>query len=66
MGEERGGVGYALLATLLALAIIEHWFFVLPIPAASLWRWSLQKRAGVRACACRPASAARKLIDLAR
>lgn len=64
--EPFATVGYALLATLLALAIIEHWFFVLPIPAASLWRWSLQKRAGARSCACRPASAARKLIDLAR
>lgn len=33
--------GYALLATLMALAVIEHWFMILPIPADALWRWSL-------------------------
>jgi len=33
--------GYALLATLMALAVIEHWFMILPIPAEILWRWSL-------------------------
>lgn len=34
-------VGYTLLATLMALAVIEHWFMILPIPAEALWRWSL-------------------------
>lgn len=34
--------GYTMLATLLALAAIEHWFMVLPIPVAALWRWSLR------------------------
>ncbi|MEO0729429.1 MAG: putative photosynthetic complex assembly protein PuhE [Pseudomonadota bacterium] len=34
-------VGYALLATLLALGILEHWLLVLPIPAERLWSWSL-------------------------
>lgn len=33
--------GFALLATLMALAVIEHWFMILPIPAEALWRWSL-------------------------
>ncbi len=34
--------GYMLLATLMALAVIEHWFMILPIPAEALWRWSLK------------------------
>lgn len=34
--------GYVLLATLLALAVIEHWFMILPIPAEALWHWSLK------------------------
>lgn len=29
----------ALLATLVALGMIEHWFMVLPVPDAALWRW---------------------------
>ncbi|MEO0797864.1 MAG: putative photosynthetic complex assembly protein PuhE [Pseudomonadota bacterium] len=34
-------VGLALVATLLGLAILEHWFLILPVPADWLWRWSL-------------------------
>jgi len=34
-------IGFILLATLSALAVIEHWFMLLPIPAEALWRWSL-------------------------
>lgn len=37
--------GYALLATLAALALIEHWFMVLPIPATALWQWGLVSHA---------------------
>ncbi len=36
--------GFTFLATLMALAILEHWFLVLPIPVAALWRWSLGSR----------------------
>ncbi len=36
-----GQVALTLVATLLALAIIEHWFLVLPIEDAALWRWAL-------------------------
>lgn len=36
--------GYALLATLMALAVIEHWFLVLPIPVTKLWSWGLSSR----------------------
>jgi len=35
-------IGFVLLATLSALAVIEHWFMMLPIPAEALWRWSLR------------------------
>lgn len=34
---------YALLATLAGLAVIEHWFLVLPLRDAALWRWYLEK-----------------------
>ena len=36
--------GYTLLATLLGLAVIEHWLLVLPIPSAALWGWGLKSR----------------------
>jgi Flp pilus assembly pilin Flp len=34
--------GYSLLATLIALALLEHWFLVLPLPTELLWRWSMR------------------------
>lgn len=37
-------VGFTLLATLCALAVLEHWFLMLPLPAAVLWNWSLPGR----------------------
>jgi putative photosynthetic complex assembly protein 2 len=40
--------GFTFLATMLVLAILEHWFLVLPLPAAhswnNLWRWTLSAR----------------------
>jgi putative photosynthetic complex assembly protein 2 len=33
------GVALILAATLLALAILEHWFLVLPLADGALWRW---------------------------
>ena len=39
--------GFTFVAALLALAILEHWFLVLPLPDAALWRWALRSpRAG--------------------
>ena len=32
---------FALLTTLCALALLEHWFMVLPLPDEKLWRWML-------------------------
>jgi len=32
---------WTLLATLSALALLEHWLMVVPLPDAKLWRWML-------------------------
>jgi putative photosynthetic complex assembly protein 2 len=42
----HAAAGNAMLATLCALAMLEHWLMVLPLPADALWRWSLRDRAG--------------------
>lgn len=34
------GVGLVMLAALMILAILEHWFLLLPVPDAALWRWA--------------------------
>ncbi|MDA8585529.1 putative photosynthetic complex assembly protein PuhE [Rhodobacteraceae bacterium] len=34
-------VGFALLFALSALATLEHWLMVIPLPDAKLWRWML-------------------------
>lgn len=34
-------IGFALLAAMTALALLEHWFMVLPLPDEKLWRWML-------------------------
>jgi len=41
--------GYVFLGTMLALAVLEHWFLVLPIPSVLLWAWSLRDDALGRA-----------------
>jgi putative photosynthetic complex assembly protein 2 len=35
------GVSYALVGSLLALAVVEHWFMVLPFPSERLWNWAM-------------------------
>jgi putative photosynthetic complex assembly protein 2 len=35
-------IGIALLFSLLALAILEHVFMIIPLPDAILWRWALR------------------------
>jgi putative photosynthetic complex assembly protein 2 len=37
--------GSTLLATMAVLGVVEHWFLVLPLPAAALWGWSLRPAA---------------------
>jgi putative photosynthetic complex assembly protein 2 len=34
-------LGYTMLTALCLLALLEHWFMVLPIPDEKLWRWML-------------------------
>lgn len=36
--------GLLLIASLLALAIVEHWFMVLPLHATAIWRWGFRSR----------------------
>jgi putative photosynthetic complex assembly protein 2 len=38
--------GYAILATLAALAVLEHILMVLPLQSERFWRWSLANRQG--------------------
>jgi putative photosynthetic complex assembly protein 2 len=40
-GEGGAAVGPALLCTLVALAILEHFFMFMPLPDAALWRWAV-------------------------
>lgn len=39
-------VAAALVASLLSLAVLEHWFMVLRLPTEQLWRWGLRSRSG--------------------
>jgi putative photosynthetic complex assembly protein 2 len=40
-GTEAALIGHILLAALTLLALLEHWFMVLPVPDQKLWRWML-------------------------
>ena len=37
-------VGWILVSTMLAMAILEHFLLVLPLPSTALWRWALRNR----------------------
>jgi hypothetical protein len=51
-------VGYALVGTMLALAILEHLLLVLPVDATAVWKWALTRRStiGGGVATARPAS----------
>jgi putative photosynthetic complex assembly protein 2 len=36
--------GDTFLAVMMSLAILEHWFLVIPLPAGNLWSWGLASR----------------------
>lgn len=36
--------GFTFLSTMMVLAILEHWFLVLPVPAEAMWNWSMKSR----------------------
>jgi putative photosynthetic complex assembly protein 2 len=38
----------SLLGTLAALAVLEHWFLMMPLPIEALWRWAMDRRAAAR------------------
>ncbi len=40
-GSEVTIAGFGLLTALAALALLEHWLMVVPLPDAKLWRWML-------------------------
>jgi G3E family GTPase len=42
--ESAEASGLWLLSAIMALAVLEHWFLVTPLPSAALWRWSLALR----------------------
>lgn len=42
-----------LLATLVALGLLEHWFLVLPLPVEAMWAWGLASRERRAAADCR-------------
>ena len=41
--EPARAVGLALVTSLLVLAILEHWFMVLPIRVERLWNWAMRR-----------------------
>ncbi len=43
-GSAFDGTAYSLLASLMALAVLEHWLLFIPLPSSWLWRWSLRDR----------------------
>ena len=44
-------VGFVLVSTMLAMAILEHFLLVLPLPSTALWRWALRGRNSVASAA---------------
>lgn len=44
--SEGEAASFSFLTALLALAVLEHWFLVLPMPADKLWSWSLAGKPG--------------------
>lgn len=53
--EDHSVVGHTLLATFMALAIIEHLILVLPVSDTALWRWATTRQ-DARKLAPRPLS----------
>lgn len=46
--------GALFLATLCALAVLEHWLLVLPLAPMALWTWSLSSRTPATESATNP------------
>ena len=55
-GSAFEALAYSLLAALVALGALEHWFMVLPMPVVDLWRWSVKTSPAVEVRAPPPAA----------
>ncbi len=42
MAEGGEAIAFAFLSAFMALAILEHWFLVLPWPSEKLWKWGMR------------------------
>ncbi len=51
-GSAYEAAAYTLLAALMALAVIEHWFLMLPLPLDGLWTWSRPGQAPTHTAPC--------------
>ncbi len=40
--DEGMAIRFTLLSVLMGLAILEHWFLVLPLPSEKLWKWGFK------------------------
>lgn len=56
--DDGARVGLIFLAAMAGLALAEHWFLMLPIPAERLWEWSLSSRTPEPAAPVAPVLAA--------
>lgn len=43
--SDAEAASFCVLATLMGLALIEHWFLVLPFNSAKLWQWGVEQEA---------------------
>ena len=50
--------GYTMLATLMVLAILEHWFLVTPLDTNALWKWGVKPQTEAAPAAREEADAA--------
>ncbi len=44
-GDAPELAGAVLIATILTLGVLEHWFLVVPLPVNAIWKWGLRSRA---------------------
>ena len=47
-GDAAAATGLMLVATMLAIGVLEHWLLVLPISTTLLWEWGLRSRRNKR------------------
>jgi putative photosynthetic complex assembly protein 2 len=57
-------IGTALVGTMLALAIVEHWMLVLPLDTTALWRWAIREAGRRREPPLRPLSPTAEVVPL--